>query len=107
MYNTPDVFLFHYQRLFAHPTWTETAFSFGWTGVDLFFVLSGYLIGGILFRERTSTGTIRLKRFYLRRFLRLMPVFPFFVKTQERLTDLVTAARCGRCRRRRWEGQAE
>lgn len=45
----------------------------GGLGVDLFFVLSGYLITGILVKERARTGTIRLKRFYLRRFIRLYP----------------------------------
>ncbi|HEX4036927.1 MAG TPA: acyltransferase [Acidobacteriaceae bacterium] len=44
-------------------------------GVDLFFVISGYLIGTILFREAAKTGSLRLRRFYLRRFLRLIPVY--------------------------------
>lgn len=47
----------------------------GWIGVDLFFVLSGYLITSILKGELDETGTVRLKRFYLRRVLRLMPAF--------------------------------
>lgn len=44
-------------------------------GVDLFFVISGFLIGNILFKEVRKTGTIRTKRFYIRRFLRLMPAY--------------------------------
>lgn len=44
-------------------------------GVDIFFVLSGFLISGLLFNEFQRTRTINLKRFYLRRFLRLTPVF--------------------------------
>ncbi len=47
----------------------------GWIGVDLFFVLSGFLITSILTGELDKTNTIRLKRFYLRRALRLMPAF--------------------------------
>jgi peptidoglycan/LPS O-acetylase OafA/YrhL len=45
----------------------------GWIGVDLFFLLSGYLITTLLLREIDTTGTIALARFYLRRSLRLMP----------------------------------
>ena len=43
--------------------------------MDLFFVLSGFLITSILVGEHDTTGGIRLKRFYLRRALRLMPAF--------------------------------
>ncbi len=45
----------------------------GGLGVDLFFVLSGYLITGILYREFRRTGQVDLRRFYLRRFARLYP----------------------------------
>jgi peptidoglycan/LPS O-acetylase OafA/YrhL len=54
--------------------WTQWT-SRGDMGVDLFFVISGYLIGTILLSEYRSSGTIRVSRFYLRRFLRLMPVY--------------------------------
>ncbi|WP_188791269.1 acyltransferase family protein [Salipiger pallidus] len=47
----------------------------GFVGVDVFFVISGFLIGGILWREYRATGTIWLKHFYLRRFRRLAPAF--------------------------------
>jgi hypothetical protein len=39
----------------------------GWIGVDLFFVLSGFLISGLLFREWRSLGAIDIPRFYVRR----------------------------------------
>ena len=48
-------------------------FRGGFLGVDIFFVLSGFLITGLLFREWDRTGTVDLKRFYLRRSLRLLP----------------------------------
>lgn len=43
--------------------------------VDLFFVISGFLIGMMLFREYNKTQTIDLKRFFLRRFWRLTPAY--------------------------------
>ena len=54
-------------------------FHFGWTGVDLFFVLSGFLIGKQLWRELFDTGTIRVGRFLLRRGLRIWPYYFFVV----------------------------
>ena len=47
----------------------------GLVGVDIFFVISGFLIGGILWREQAATGRIRLGRFYLRRIRRLFPAY--------------------------------
>lgn len=47
----------------------------GWLGVDLFFVLSGYLIGRQLWREYRGTGTVKLAQFALRRGLRIWPLY--------------------------------
>ncbi len=46
----------------------------GGLGVDIFFVISGFLITTLLFKEKIKTKTISLKRFYIRRFLRIFPV---------------------------------
>ena len=51
----------------------------GWTGVDLFFVLSGLLIGSQLWRELAKTGKIRIGTFLLRRGLRIWPLYFSFV----------------------------
>jgi peptidoglycan/LPS O-acetylase OafA/YrhL len=51
----------------------------GFLGVDLFFVLSGFLITTLLVQEFETTGTIHLGQFYKRRFLRLFPAVAFFI----------------------------
>ncbi|MGA8523941.1 MAG: acyltransferase [Candidatus Dormiibacterota bacterium] len=53
-------------------TWVSQ-FPGGWIGVDVFFVLSGFLITGVLLREHGETGTISLLGFYRRRVVRLLP----------------------------------
>jgi peptidoglycan/LPS O-acetylase OafA/YrhL len=50
-------------------------YQIGWTGVDLFFVLSGYLISGLLYGEADATGKIRVGRFWLRRGLKIWPSY--------------------------------
>ena len=54
--------------------WGAVAKS-GAAGVDLFFALSAFLITSILLREREETGGISLRRFYLRRVLRIWPLY--------------------------------
>ena len=49
-------------------------FKGGFIGVDIFFVISGYLITSIIFRELQSTGSFSFKKFYERRIRRIIPV---------------------------------
>jgi len=47
----------------------------GWVGVDLFFVLSGFLVSGLLFREYRAAGRVRVGRFLIRRGFKIYPAF--------------------------------
>jgi peptidoglycan/LPS O-acetylase OafA/YrhL len=47
----------------------------GFLGVDMFFVLSGFLIVTLILREKERTGTVSLKDFYVRRTLRIFPIY--------------------------------
>lgn len=68
------VFVYHY-RLFGHPPLVDEWGSFGWTGVDLFFVLSGYLIGGQLLNNIAREKPISYGEFYFKRLLRIIPAY--------------------------------
>jgi peptidoglycan/LPS O-acetylase OafA/YrhL len=71
------VMLYHFCRYPLAQTPASQAFTtivaMGWTGVDLFFVLSGFLITSILLRHRESSSYFR--SFYARRVLRIFPLY--------------------------------
>lgn len=62
-------------RCFGGPVWKGPGqwLPGGSLGVDFFFVLSGYLITGLLIRQRIETGSISMLTFYVRRIRRLLP----------------------------------
>ena len=55
--------------------WSDTFQENGRYGVSLFFVISGLLISSLLIRERATNGTVNLLNFYIRRGLRLYPLY--------------------------------
>jgi len=52
---------------------------FGWMGVDVFFVLSGFLVGGLLVKEWKLRGNIHARGFLLRRALKIWPQYYLFL----------------------------
>ncbi|TPE44090.1 acyltransferase [Pontibacter mangrovi] len=51
----------------------------GWMGVDLFFVLSGFLVSGLIFTEYKQTGAFNIRLFLIRRGFKIYPSFYFFI----------------------------
>lgn len=64
----PFVFLYHHEAIFL-----GRKFGGGILTVSMFFTLSGFLIARLLVEEQRKTDTLDIKRFYVRRFRRLMP----------------------------------
>lgn len=65
------------------PAWVRVVFGAlqrgGWAGVDLFFVLSGFLVSGLLFAEQKLHGDLHLRLFWVRRGLKIYPSFYVFL----------------------------
>ena len=71
------VLLVHSVQTAGFPEWSvlRSVARHGHIGVDVFFVISGFLITTLLARELNRRGHVDLKRFYVRRFLRIMPAY--------------------------------
>src|SRR5436305_10886285 len=80
------VFVFHaaprtleFYAAAGYPRWLTnlliSVFGAGAYGVDLFFALSAYLITSLMLRERATTGSFDLRSFYVRRILRIWPLY--------------------------------
>ncbi len=55
----------------------RTVQAWGWTGVEIFFALSAYLVTALLLKEHAATGRMSVWRFYVRRSLRIWPLYYF------------------------------
>ncbi len=69
----------HYRHLPGCPEWLRWFSLRGYIGVDLFFVLSGWLIGGQLIRKYRATGQVEVFRFWTRRWFRTLPCYFFML----------------------------
>jgi peptidoglycan/LPS O-acetylase OafA/YrhL len=69
--------------------------ALGAFGVDVFFALSAYLITELLLREKTLIGDLDLKSFYLRRILRIWPLYFFFLALAGVLTVVLPGQKIG------------
>jgi len=78
------------QRIILDPDWIGSSLAV-FFGMDLFFMLSGFLIGSILLRSLETTGTQKIRRFYVRRVFRTFPSY-YVVLTYLALTTALTAA---------------
>lgn len=70
------------QHSYPQPGWPiqwQPLGSVGGVGVRFFFVISGFLITWLMLREQEKSGTVSLKAFYVRRALRILPVYFVFV----------------------------
>jgi peptidoglycan/LPS O-acetylase OafA/YrhL len=75
-----SVLIFHFTFYISHRGfWLEAIRYSGAFGMCLFFILSAYLITELLTREKEKTGTIHIKAFYLRRILRIWPLYFAFI----------------------------
>jgi peptidoglycan/LPS O-acetylase OafA/YrhL len=72
----------HLVEIYAASDSPVRAFSGGFIGVDLFFVISGFLITWLALLEFKSNGRIDVPNFYMRRALRLLPALLFFLLVQ-------------------------
>lgn len=61
--------------LMRHQMLFEFTSKMGWIGVDLFFVLSGFLVSGLLFKEYLKFGNIKLGLFLIRRGFKIYPIY--------------------------------
>ena len=86
-----SVVAFHFRGVYlgeaAYP-WLHAFLQSGASGVDLFFVLSGYLIAGLILSEWRQTGGLEAGRFWRRRWMRTLPAY-YVVLTALALADFV------------------
>lgn len=69
------VLMAHFGDPYASAWFAPRMSQLGWVGVDLFFVVSGFIITTLLLREWGRTGRVSLPAFYARRALRLLPAY--------------------------------
>lgn len=82
-------------RLNILPPYLAWTSELGAVGVDVFFVISGFLITLLLIREERRNGTVSIKSFYLRRFFRIVPAYLAYVLVVGSVLSFTTARLTG------------
>ena len=65
--------------IFRHASGNNILYKIGWAGVDLFFVLSGFLVASIVFKEYLESKDFNATRFLVRRGFKIYPPFYLFI----------------------------
>jgi len=68
------VFIHHFPSGPPNALW-QAVHEYGWLGVDLFFAISAFLITFLLYEEQKTTGRLHIRQFYIRRLLRIAPLY--------------------------------
>lgn len=81
--------------LFRHSDIDSWYAKAGWAGVDLFFVLSGFLISNLLFKEYNRNNSVNIPRFLIRRGFKIYPSFYVMLITSIIISKFVFGSVCG------------
>ncbi len=72
------IFIHHFTGGPSNELW-KGIHQYGWAGVDLFFTISAFLFTSLLHKEQQLIGHLQAKRFYLRRILRIVPLYYAYI----------------------------
>lgn len=69
----------HHAPYYVHSSVWRKIHEYGWIGVDLFLCLSAFLITQLLYKEYKENSRINIRNFYIRRILRIWPLYLFMI----------------------------
>ena len=72
-------FFLVYCRHYSKPAPSNFLYEIGWTGVQLFFLISGFLLTRLLVKELQETNKVSIAKYFIRRILRIWPLYFFYL----------------------------